>query len=226
MKKLTTIIAAIAAITTAAEAKLTPKQFEQLKQWGLRNSYSYEGPTENVGSMRLGTECYVFFNAATEIYGLVPVSSDTTDEAINALIASTLTCRAEFARREKDAKYAQAVTDIFAHAEAEKEAQAAAEPSAIAAPTTGVAQDIPAEVMAKIRIAAARDHPDDYSVQEYVIEEQVESFHFLSGYQPANIPPGVLDRIKAKAKKDHPYDYSVQQYVIEEQVEAYLNLHK
>jgi hypothetical protein len=38
--------------------------------------------------------------------GLVPVSSDTADEAINALIASTLTSRAEQARQanaEKDA---------------------------------------------------------------------------------------------------------------------------
>jgi hypothetical protein len=39
MKKLLTIIAAIAAITINAQAKLTPKEFAQLRDWAAARGY-------------------------------------------------------------------------------------------------------------------------------------------------------------------------------------------
>jgi hypothetical protein len=86
LKKLLTLIAI--AITTAAQAELTSQQFAQLKAWAESRSYLYEG-TDSI----FGTQCFVFIDHGTNMFGLVPTSSDTADEAINALIASTLTCR-------------------------------------------------------------------------------------------------------------------------------------
>src|SRR5258707_17949 len=87
MTKLITITIAIAAFTMSAQAALTPKQFGQLTNWAEQNGYFYKGKDSN-----LGFPCYVF-SSNQEIYGFVPITSDTADEAINALIASTATFR-------------------------------------------------------------------------------------------------------------------------------------
>jgi hypothetical protein len=87
MRKLVTIAIAIIAITISAQAGLTPKQFGQLTNWAEQNGYFYKGKDAN-----LGFPCYVF-GSNQEIYGFVPITSDTADEAINALIASTATFR-------------------------------------------------------------------------------------------------------------------------------------
>jgi hypothetical protein len=86
MKKHIIIAIAIAITAISANAELTPKQFGQLKDWATSRGYSYKG-TDN----SFGVQCFIF--ADQNIFGLVPVSSDTADEAINALIASTVTCR-------------------------------------------------------------------------------------------------------------------------------------
>ena len=86
MKTLIITITTIA-ITMSAQAGLTPKHFGQLKDWAEQNGYFYKGKDAN-----LGFPCYVF-GSNQEIYGFVPITSDTADEAINALIASTATFR-------------------------------------------------------------------------------------------------------------------------------------
>jgi hypothetical protein len=102
MKKLTTIIiAAIAIITNAARAELTTKEFEQLKSWATNNGFNYEGTATWVGRFDLARECYVFAVRNARAFGLVPVSSDTVDEAINALIASMLVSGAYVTREAK-----------------------------------------------------------------------------------------------------------------------------
>ncbi|MFT7008778.1 MAG: hypothetical protein ACJAXJ_003320, partial [Colwellia sp.] len=55
--------------------------------------------------------------------------------------------------------------------------------------------------------------PDDYSMQQYVYEEQVEAKAFMD-------EEATQQEIKAFAMKEHPDDYSMQQYVYEEQIEA------
>jgi hypothetical protein len=100
MKKLTTTIAAIAAITTAAQADLSPKQFDKVINWARNQGYTYDG-----GATRSGIECFVFSNHDTSIVGLIPISSDTADEAINALIASTITFQETIKAAKQEIQY-------------------------------------------------------------------------------------------------------------------------
>jgi hypothetical protein len=86
MNKLITILGTIVAIT-ATQAELTTKDFVQLTKWATSRGYTYDG-----GSTKSGIQCFVFTNSEGMI-GLVPRSSDTADEAINALIASTAVYR-------------------------------------------------------------------------------------------------------------------------------------
>ena len=94
MKTLLTItLAALAlAFTTAAQAQLTPKEFERTKTWAGKIGFFYEGTTKSAG-----VKVYLFTNGISPpqaegfIYALVPCDSDSADEAINALIASSLT---------------------------------------------------------------------------------------------------------------------------------------
>ena len=88
MTKLLTIAIIIAITAISAHAELTPKQFDQLRNWAMSRGYTYDG-----GATRIGTHCFVFSDHLTGVFGLVPVSSDTADEAINALIASVATFR-------------------------------------------------------------------------------------------------------------------------------------
>ncbi len=78
-----TIIAALTSVNVLAE--LTTKQFVQLRDWAASRGDLYEG-TED----KFGVQCFVFSNKNKTIFGFVPVSSDTADEAINALIASSI----------------------------------------------------------------------------------------------------------------------------------------
>ena len=82
-----TVLITTIAITMSAQAGLTPKHFGQLKDWAEQNGYFYKGKDAN-----LGFPCYVF-GSNQDVYGFVPITSDTADEAINALIASTATFR-------------------------------------------------------------------------------------------------------------------------------------
>ena len=89
MKIITTIIAAAAMAT--AQAELTPKQFSQLEFFAKTWDYSYQ-----TISIKFGRECFLFQRngegSPTDLgFALVPTSSDTADEAINAFIASVTT---------------------------------------------------------------------------------------------------------------------------------------
>jgi putative nucleic acid binding protein len=96
MKKiLTTIVIASAAIS--ARAELTSKHFIQLEQWAAKSGYFLQGTDSD-----FGVKCFLFANPKTNVFGLVPVSSDTADEAINALIASTATYRKLAALQTKE----------------------------------------------------------------------------------------------------------------------------
>lgn len=68
-------------------------------------------------------------------------------------------------------------------------------------------------IITKLKAKAKRDWPDDYSVQEYWVNEQIEAYHYM-----LTIPDN--DRIKKKAQRDWPLDFSVQKYWYSEQLEA------
>lgn len=64
----------------------------------------------------------------------------------------------------------------------------------------------------KLKLKAARDWPNDYTTQEFWINQELEDYKYMR-----TIPDGP---IKRQAERDWPYDYSTQKYWYNEQVEA------
>jgi hypothetical protein len=67
-------------------------------------------------------------------------------------------------------------------------------------------------VINKIKEIAKKDWPEDYSTQEYWINEQMKAYEYMK-----QIPD---DKIKRKAERDWPYDFTTQKYWYNEQLEA------
>ncbi|MFI0491380.1 hypothetical protein [Flavobacterium sp.] len=68
-------------------------------------------------------------------------------------------------------------------------------------------------IIEKLKRKASNNWPDDYTTQEYWINEQIEAYHYM-----LTIPND--DRIKKKAQRNWPLDFMTQKYWYEEQVEA------
>jgi HJR/Mrr/RecB family endonuclease len=90
-------------------------------------------------------------------------------------------------------------------------------------PPTALAQ-IPPEILKAIKSAALRDHPNDFSTQIFVVENQRESYQKLCQLIVQNVPMEILDKIKKDTEYNHPSDYSTQLFVIKAQIEAYQKL--
>ena len=69
------------------EDVLTTNEFTRLTSWAGKYGYTYQGV-----EIRSGFAFYIFF-CEDDATALVPVSSDTADEAINALIGTIATYR-------------------------------------------------------------------------------------------------------------------------------------
>ena len=68
-------------------------------------------------------------------------------------------------------------------------------------------------IIEKLKREASNNWPDDYTTQEYWINEQIEAYHYM-----LTIPND--DRIKKKAKRNWPLDFMTQKYWYREQLEA------
>lgn len=68
------------------------------------------------------------------------------------------------------------------------------------------------QVIAKLKERAKRDWPNDYTTQEYWINEQIEAYEYM-----LQIPD---NSIKRKAQQDWPLDFNTQKYWYNEQIEA------
>ncbi len=81
--------------------------------------------------------------------------------------------------------------------------------------------EIPNEVVATIRENAKDDHPEDFSTQKYVIDNQVKAWYQLQDYEPVDVPREVVDEILEQAREQHPSDFSTQIYVAHNQIDAW-----
>jgi hypothetical protein len=89
MKKLFILaIAVVLSCAITAHASLDKQQFGKFRSWAERCGYVYQGIVT-----KFDIQCYAFVNSRTQTLALAPLSSDTPDEAINALIASNLAYR-------------------------------------------------------------------------------------------------------------------------------------
>ena len=83
---------------------------------------------------------------------------------------------------------------------------------------------IPKQTLAKIKADAAKDYPDDYVTQEFVINMQTKAYYEAVNYKNKKVPKKVLNKIKKGAKSDYPNDYVTQIFIIETQCQSYINL--
>ena len=67
-------------------------------------------------------------------------------------------------------------------------------------------------ILIKLKEKAKKDWPNDYSTQEYWIDEQLEAYDYMETIED--------NPIKQQAQKDWPLDFSTQKYWYEEQIEA------
>jgi bisphosphoglycerate-independent phosphoglycerate mutase (AlkP superfamily) len=68
-------------------------------------------------------------------------------------------------------------------------------------------------IIKKLKAKAKRDWPEDYTTQEFWINEQIEAYHYM-----LTIPND--DKIKKKAQRDWPLDFTTQQFWYNEQIDA------
>jgi hypothetical protein len=67
-------------------------------------------------------------------------------------------------------------------------------------------------VINKLKEKAKKDWPNDYSTQEFWVNEQIEAYDYMKTIQD--------NPIKRQAQKDWPLDFSTQKFWYEEQIEA------
>ena len=63
------------------------------------------------------------------------------------------------------------------------------------------AQDMPVDVMRRVRASVEARYPDNYSMQKLLIDDQVSSYRFLQTYAPASMP---ADRSSNRIATDSP----------------------
>lgn len=83
---------------------------------------------------------------------------------------------------------------------------------------------IPDEVLDAIRQAAARQWPDNFQMQQFVIGEEKAAYLWLQSYAEPTVPPMILTRIRQVAAEKWPEKYGMQKFAIEQEVRAFKGL--
>ncbi|HEY5043032.1 MAG TPA: ankyrin repeat domain-containing protein [Verrucomicrobiae bacterium] len=87
-------------------------------------------------------------------------------------------------------------------------------------------QSAVSDISRSIRAFAEKEFPDDYNMQEFVINQQTEAYNWVvTASSATGVPQGVFEQIKAKAAEEFPDDFNMQKFVINQQVKAYTDLH-
>lgn len=68
------------------------------------------------------------------------------------------------------------------------------------------------DIIEKLKEKAKRDWPNDYSTQEFWVNQQIDDYEYMLSVEN--------NSIKAKAQKDWPLDFSTQKFWYNEQIEA------
>lgn len=80
---------------------------------------------------------------------------------------------------------------------------------------TSVVETSPSEkdiIKEKLKVKAQRDWPNDYTTQEYWVNEQLDAYDYMLGIEN--------NSIKKQAQRDWPLDFTTQKYWYNEQIEA------
>lgn len=74
---------------------------------------------------------------------------------------------------------------------------------------------------------AEKKWPNDYEMQKYEIDKQIEAYNWLSSNSSySGVPQDIYDQIKSSAADKWADDYEMRQYEVKKQSDAYISLHQ
>lgn len=79
-------------------------------------------------------------------------------------------------------------------------------------PVVSKVDDQESIIKAKLKKVAARDWPNDYTTQEYWVDQQLEDYRYMITIAD--------DDIKRQAQRDWPLDFTTQKFWYNQQIEA------
>lgn len=88
------------------------------------------------------------------------------------------------------------------------------------------AESMPPDVVARVKENLTSIFPDNYSMQKLMLDDEKQSYKFLSTYAPASVPAEVLQKIKDDMAGTFPDNYSMQKLMIVDQVKSFRELNK
>jgi len=86
------------------------------------------------------------------------------------------------------------------------------------------ADQIPAQVLQRMRQSLARRYPRDASMQEKALGAEVEAYGQIQRYSAGGVPAQILGEIRQAAADRYPDSYSMQKTAVDAEVEAYRQL--
>jgi hypothetical protein len=81
-----------------------------------------------------------------------------------------------------------------------------------------------AEAPQVIRMKCQRDWPDDFQMQHFSVDQQLQAVAALRAGRPDNVPDEVFQVIRRKAARDWPDDYCMRLFTEQQQVKAFHTL--
>jgi len=88
-------------------------------------------------------------------------------------------------------------------------------------PQGNPADQIPAQVLQRMRQSLARRYPRDTAMQEKTLSAEVEAYAQVQKFAASGIPPQVLEEIRRAAAGRYPDSFSMQKTMMDAEVEAY-----
>ena len=85
-------------------------------------------------------------------------------------------------------------------------------------------QTIPVPVFEKIKKSIALKHPNDFALQEYLINLQIRSYKMIQNKNVPDIPKEKMSSFISSAESEWPEDYAVQNLLIDNQIAAFRRL--
>lgn len=95
----------------------------------------------------------------------------------------------------------------------------------LACPLVASAEEIPPDVLARIKATIAQRYPGNYAVQKMLVDTDVASWQKLQR-NDTDIPDAVFFEIRDRVAQRYPDHYSVQQMLVEADVQAWKELNQ
>lgn len=150
--------------------------------------------------------CLIFFPVG--LYALWKNSSISKGWKIGVTIIIALIVISNLGDKEKSSTTSNGTQNVV-----EVESSNETETGAVANVEQDKADKEKAAIIEKLKAKAKRDWPNDFTTQEFWVNQQIDAYDYMLNVE--NNP------IKAKAQKDWPLDFTTQQFWYNEQLDAH-----